>query len=69
MGRPNRYGVRMPTVWCGSCPAPRLDVDHHFRSPIVIGPASCRACSSPVWFDSVGLRWLDADRIGHRCAA
>lgn len=31
--------------------------------------ARCGRCASDVWYDRVGARWLDGDRMGHRCAA
>ena len=69
LGRPNRFGVRMPMTWCGLCPPPRSAYYHKARSPIVVGPAICGRCASDVWYDRLGARWLDGDRMGHRCAA
>lgn len=74
MGRPNRYGVRMPMTWCGCCDRPEAEVyarrvDGRYRSPFVLGPASCRSCGGFVWYDRVSRAWVDGDRHAHRCAA
>ena len=69
IGRPNRYGVAMPTRWCFECDPPRERHNHHYRSTVVVGPAICDQCAGSVWYDRLGARWLDGDRNGHRCAA
>lgn len=74
MGRANRYGVRMPMTWCGSCDRPEAEryagqYGGRYRSPFIVGPASCLACGGCVWYDRVGAAWVDGDRHAHRCAA
>lgn len=68
MARANRFGVRMPQAYCGQCKVNyRSRRDHHYRSPIIVGPATCRGCGAFVWFDRIASRWIDGDRVIHTC--
>lgn len=70
LGRANRFGVRMPAAYCGNCKPKTSDRrDHHYRSPITVGPATCSACQTLVWYDRIAGRWIEDDRRIHSCGA